>query len=85
MSENFDEITIRNCVFAFKCTAKWFELDETEDENVMFCQQCQREVHYCSSDEELVKAIKRNQCVGIDSPYSPHRLIGSVLTDQTKD
>ena len=32
-----DEYTIRNCVFAFKCTAKWDELIPTDDDKIHFC------------------------------------------------
>lgn len=83
MNDTSNNITIRNCVFAFKCTAKWNDLDDTEDDNVMFCQSCQREVHYCATDEALVLAVKRNHCVSIDAPYgSPYggyvRITGDV-------
>ena len=40
-----DEYAIRNCVFAFKCTAKWDELIPTDDDKIHFCNACQKEVH----------------------------------------
>lgn len=70
MNENCEEIehaplTIRNCVFAFKCTAKWDELTSTSDDKINFCQDCQREVHLCEDDEELATAVRLNRCVAI--------------------
>ena len=67
--EDYPEITIRNCIFAFKCDASWDELTDTEDYDVKFCYTCQREVHFCETDEKLLKAVKRNLCVAIDQPY----------------
>lgn len=59
------EPTIRNCVFAFKCTKKWDELDATDVSTVRHCQDCEREVHFCATDTTLAKAVKRNLCVAI--------------------
>ncbi len=75
--DEFDEeITIRNCTFAYKCTAKWDDMSETEDEKIKFCQSCQQEVVYCETDEELVVAVKRNKCVSIVTPYSNSQILG---------
>ena len=60
-----DELTIRNCVFAFKCTAKWDELMPTDDDKVHFCNECQKEVYLCEDDDELVKLVRLNRCVAI--------------------
>ena len=44
MIEMFDDdYTIRNCVFAFKCTAKWDDLNPTDDDKIHFCNECQKE------------------------------------------
>ena len=60
-----DEFTIRNCVFAFKCTAKWDELTPTEDDKIHFCNDCQKEVHLCVDDDELIKSVRLNRCIAI--------------------
>jgi hypothetical protein len=75
------DLTNRNCVFAFKCDANWDELSDTEDEDVKFCNTCQREVHFCETDEELLKAVKRNLCIAIDQPYGDgsYRFLGDVV------
>lgn len=79
---NFDDYTtIRNCTFAFKCEMKWANLDETEDDEIRFCRSCQSEVHFCETDEKLVKAIKRNKCVAITSPYNSQTEVGMIDVD----
>ena len=57
------DMTIRNCVFAFKCTAKWEEMkvvseDHTRDIEVRFCDSCQKEVYFCDDDDELYLAVE---------------------------
>ena len=75
-----DEFTIRNCVFAFKCTAKWNELMSTEDDKIRFCSECQKEVHLCEDDQELVKSVRLNRCIAIyrDGDMVLGDLIGRV-------
>lgn len=71
------DLTIRNCVFSFKCSAVWEQLEDTDNVAVRFCQDCQREVHYCDTDDELVAAVKLNRCVAFEKE-SGTRLLGSV-------
>jgi len=56
---------IRNCRFAYKCEAKWEQLPETDDPSVRFCLDCEKEVHYCLTDEQLAEAIRLNRCVAV--------------------
>ena len=63
-------VTIRNCTFAYKCNMNFDELNDTDNRNIKFCTQCQREVHYCATDEEIVDAIQRNKCIAIYNPYN---------------
>lgn len=67
----YDEMKfqIRNCVFAFRCEAEWDDLDETKEKRIRFCNQCQKQVHFCDTDEQLVNAIKSNLCVAIEAPF----------------
>lgn len=71
MNMNSSHLTIRNCVFSFKCEARWedMESDFSEDfvnsENVRFCTKCQKEVHLSLTDEELVRNVRLNRCVAI--------------------
>ena len=68
MFEN--ELTLRNCTFAFKCSAQWNSMEDvTLDGTVRFCLDCQKEVYYCQSDAELFSNIKLNRCVAIHIYY----------------
>ena len=92
MSNDDDNYQFRNCKFAFKCDANWAELDETSSEKVRFCNTCQKQVHRCDTDDELLLAIKSNLCVAIEPPFQKSKegsiWIGSmrvVKPDQKSD
>ena len=63
------DYSIRNCSFAFKCDKSWEEMRFTGISNVRFCDSCQREVHYCLTDEQLSHAVRLNRCVAVDSMH----------------
>lgn len=56
-----EQIAIRNCVFAFKCEAKWDNLEILSCDNIRFCNVCQREVYFCYDDYELISNIHSNR------------------------
>jgi hypothetical protein len=56
---------IRNCTFGFKCAVEWDGLSETSDSSVRFCLDCQREVYFCKTTEQLADAIRLNRCVAV--------------------
>ena len=58
--------TISNCRFAYKCAKTWASLQTTEQSDVKFCDDCQREVFFCRTDSQLVAAIKLNRCVAFE-------------------
>jgi hypothetical protein len=76
------DLTIRNCLFSFKCTAIWEELEDTSEESIRFCQDCQKEVHYCADDDELISAVRLNRCIAIEKEPG-HKLLGSVIYDRS--
>lgn len=78
-----DEFTIRNCIFAFKCTAKWDDLISTDDDKVHFCNGCQKEVHLCEDDDELVKSVRLNRCIAIcrEGGMELGDVVGKVVID----
>jgi len=61
---------LRICEFAFRCNAKWDELAPTGRFSVRFCNECEKEVHRCDTDAELLQAIRSNLCVAIPQPYT---------------
>ncbi len=73
-----EKLTIRNCKFAYKCSAKWENLQETEDESIRFCDECQKEVFFCDSDDTLISLVKLNRCIAILKPNSKEYLLGDI-------
>lgn len=57
------KLTIRNCTFAFKCNANWDELEDTTNEDVKLCHNCEKEVYFCNDDEDLARNVRLNRCV----------------------
>lgn len=56
---------IRNCNFILECPARWEELGPTDQENVRYCDACQRKVFMCRTEEELRARIEQNDCVAV--------------------
>lgn len=75
---------IRNCRFAFKCEQKWDDLNDTRDEQIRFCKDCQREVYLSLDEESLVENIRLNRCVAIDD-NDGSRLLGHVVYSPIKE
>lgn len=61
-----EQIAIRNCTFAFKCEAKWEQLEILESDTTRFCNSCQKEVYFCYDDYELISNIHLNRCVAFE-------------------
>lgn len=79
------EFTLRNCTFAFKCSAIWEDMETVSDEDtysqeIRFCQECQKEVFFCDDDDDLLKSIRLNRCVAIEnSPISNTKILGKPI------
>lgn len=58
---------IRNCSWGYSCKASWSDLMKTADENIRFCENCEREVHSCDNREDLLFSISLNRCVNFSS------------------
>ena len=59
------ESSIRNCRFAYRCGKNWSNLAETENPDIRYCADCQREVVFCHTDAQLANSIALNRCVAI--------------------
>ena len=89
LEEDFDEdsLTIRNCIFGFKCDKNWADLTHTESDGVRFCQSCQKEVFFCESDDELVKCVRLNRCVAMykEEGFGNMTTMGYVIGPRDSD
>lgn len=61
-----ENITLRNCTFAFRCNANWGTMIKTDsDGRIKFCSDCQKQVYLCETDDELIDHVVNNHCVAI--------------------
>jgi hypothetical protein len=73
---------IRNCRFKFECPRSWDGLEETADERVRHCNECNRMVVLCRTSRQLKRAIIDNFCVAIevrDSDNETHHILGEPM------
>ncbi len=69
---------VLNCPMEYICSKSWFDLELVDQPNIKFCDTCNREVHFCQTDEELQNALTNNLCIaysneGSDEFISPRR------------
>jgi hypothetical protein len=57
---------IRNCDIKFRCPMSWSDLSKTNDESIRYCSECDRGVHFCIDEHELLIAMRNDWCVAID-------------------
>lgn len=63
-----DWAAVEYCVeFEFRCPQRWDTLLPTDDAEVRHCPQCQRNVHYCHTQQEARRLADAGECVAIDS------------------
>lgn len=60
-----DKSVIRNCSLGYACTCRWDDLKKLKNDNVRFCNTCQKEVYDCNSVEDLAESILLNRSVHI--------------------
>ncbi|MBT5019836.1 MAG: hypothetical protein HON04_13955 [Planctomicrobium sp.] len=56
---------IRNCDVKFKtrCPKQWADLAPSDKNTVRYCNECQQNVYFCLSTEELKRRTANRQCV----------------------
>lgn len=70
------QIKVRNCKLGYECKQDWFRLIETKDENIKYCNQCEKSVYMIQNDSELMDAIRGNRCVAIKMPAKSEIMVG---------
>jgi hypothetical protein len=64
------KIYINNCeevyTFEYKCPLEWKNLKKTEDSKVRFCDECNKNVYRCKTDEEIDKHRQLNHCIAVN-------------------
>jgi uncharacterized protein (TIGR02996 family) len=63
-----DWAKVEYCVeFEYRCPQRWDTLQTTDNAAVRHCSQCQRNVYYCRSFQEVRRRADAGQCVAMDS------------------
>jgi len=84
LGKNNNDFRIRNCIFGFKCEASWdsmVRLHNNDQQEVRFCNLCQKEVYECLDDDELALCVRLNRCVSLlsdDQSLSFMRVTGKI-------
>ncbi len=53
--------------FAYECPNRWADLRSTEVAGVRYCEECQKDVHFCASREEAEQHTLQGDCIAISS------------------
>ena len=51
------------CEFIFKCDRTWESLSETPNPKVRDCDACGKQVHFCTTQKQVLACAKKQQCV----------------------
>jgi hypothetical protein len=69
---------IRNCdvTFQTRCPKQWAELAATDQNTIRYCNECDQNVYFCHSVEELKRRTANQQCVAFCDADSHHDTLG---------
>lgn len=60
--------TVENCRVKFGCNQRWDNLTDQGKDGMRFCSACEEDVHWCSSQNEVIKAKSKGRCVAFMKP-----------------
>jgi hypothetical protein len=67
---------IRKCVqFKFECSKTWETLSTTGRDDIRHCSECERDVHYCFTDADMLGHAEAGHCVARRIPLTPERFV----------
>lgn len=75
---------IANCKveFSFQCPKRWSKLAKTKDPSIRFCNVCNRDVHFCTTLEEVHQHASRGNCIAVPPAKREIKpLMGTPLYD----
>ncbi|MDO8906837.1 hypothetical protein [Hydrogenophaga sp.] len=74
---------IANCPMEFECPKQWETMDETSSPDVRHCDSCNKDVHFCATEEKLERMAAAGECVSFFTVREQRvrRLSGSLRRD----
>ena len=69
---------VRNCdpQFSLQCPKQWSQLASTDTPTIRFCDQCDQNVHFCLTADELNQRTSQNQCVALCDSETQSVILG---------
>lgn len=77
------QLPFLNCTMAFECSAAWHKLTPTNLEDVRHCATCDKDVYFCTTQQELDAHAAQGHCVAFQATPIRQRL-GSIRMDTQK-
>lgn len=69
-----------NCEMTYDCPAAWRDLQQTATPSVRYCPKCNRNVTFCTSQDQLDDLAQRGECVAFyeqrTRTKNPHARLG---------
>ena len=61
---------IENCEYSveYECPLKWKNLKKTDDPTIRFCNECNKNVYLCNTEQKMDKHVKLNHCIAVEEP-----------------
>ena len=51
--------------FSYRCPLDFFGLGRTDVKNVSYCDECQRKVYFCETDDEVAHRASQGHCIAV--------------------
>lgn len=76
---------ISNCPMEFECPKQWETMEETSNPDVRHCDSCNKDVHFCATEEKLDRMAAAGECVSFFTvrEHRVRRLSGSIRRDDS--
>lgn len=76
---------IANCPMEFECPKQWETMEETSSPDVRHCDSCNKDVHFCATEEKLERMAAAGECVSFFTvrDHRVRRLSGSIRLDDS--
>ncbi len=71
-----------NCTMEFECNADWDSLNRTDRQDVRHCAICDKNVYFCTNQDQLEAHAVQNHCVTFQETPVRQRT-GSVKMNRT--
>lgn len=72
--------TLSQELFAYPCNKRWDSLQNTDNQDVKYCNECRKNVYLVSDEKELKRRQELKQCIHFRPKISFEGVVGQPLT-----